>query len=207
MEQQRGIDQITFFTSILLNQQCTGTSSFAHGKSYLVLGKQNKPYVCDCVPCSPCRTLLLYCFRLLNKARLERVRFNRTTNAEHMTHVLTIFRLISGVPYPAEFDIPFGWTETTYSLSWRVNSTAPIINYQLQFREFPHGPWIVINIPAEIININANPQMLSPGLTEYYNQSYTIKGLSEGSHYQVSSTIIFLINHSFYWHMAQYQSN
>ncbi len=41
----------------------------------------------------------------------------------------------TGVPYPARFDLPTLWSESTFKLSWRVNCSTPIINYQLEFRE------------------------------------------------------------------------
>ncbi len=76
-----------------------------------------------------------------------------------------------GVPYPARFDLPTLWSESYFKLSWRVNCSTPIINYQarqnkflggklfraiykyillqLEFREVPHGDWVEINVPAD----------------------------------------------------------
>ena len=56
----------------------------------------------------------------------------------------------TGVPYPAKFELPTTWSDTSYTLSWGVNCSinAPIINYQLSFKELPHGPWRSINIPG-----------------------------------------------------------
>jgi hypothetical protein len=44
---------------------------------------------------------------------------------------------VTGVPYPAVFDLPNTWSETTFALSWKVNcsTTAPVISYRLEFRE------------------------------------------------------------------------
>ena len=41
------------------------------------------------------------------------------------------------MPYPAVFDLPHTWSETTFALSWKVNcsTTAPVISYRLEFRE------------------------------------------------------------------------
>jgi hypothetical protein len=105
---------------------------------------------------------------------------------------------ISGVPYPAEFDLPTSWSDTTFKLSWRVNCSrnAPIINYKLEFRELPYGDWVVINIPAESTiveesNNNKNHHQKRRkhgrrgGSIVEYIQSYTIRGLTKGSRYQV----------------------
>ena len=61
--------------------------------------------------------------------------------------------IITGVPDAAEFD-PYTLTDTSANLSWRVNTSfnAPVINYQLEFKEIPHGQWIIINIPANLVN-------------------------------------------------------
>ena len=55
-----------------------------------------------------------------------------------------------GVPYAAKFE-PYTLTETTVNLSWKVNASynAPVINYQLEFQEIPHGQWITVNVPAK----------------------------------------------------------
>ena len=91
---------------------------------------------------------------------------------------------VIGVPTRAIFDEPFNYTETTVSLSWRVHAAlnAPIINYQLEFRELPRGHWIIVNIPADIIS--AEKGVKKHDLIEF-TQSYTIKGLAKGLNYQV----------------------
>ena len=102
-----------------------------------------------------------------------------------------------GVPYPAKFDLPTEWTDTTFKLSWRVNCSihAPIINYQLEFKELPHGQWVVMNIPAKFDNElllqhrrHKNRRKKSKKhLSDIYEfkQSYTIKGLTKDSSYKV----------------------
>ena len=110
-----------------------------------------------------------------------------------MSNLATSPFKITGVPYPAKFDLPTDWTDTTFKLSWKVNCSihAPIINYQLEFRELPHGHWVVINVPSAQISHDtlhhkgrqkskkkANNEILE------FKQSYTIKGLTKGSSYQ-----------------------
>ena len=103
---------------------------------------------------------------------------------------------ILGVPYPAKFDLPTDWTDTTFKLSWRVNCSiyAPIINYQLEFQEIPHGRWVVINIPAKIDfdslrrhrkHRNKRKKGSGNDVVEF-KHTYTIKGLTKGSSYKVS---------------------
>ena len=103
------------------------------------------------------------------------------------------------MPYPAKFDLPTEWTDTTFKLSWRVNCSinAPIINYNLEFKELPHGQWFVINIPAEIDfshlhekqkQIRSRKNAAGNDIVEF-QQSYTIRGLTKGSSYKVHSRI------------------
>ena len=35
-----------------------------------------------------------------------------------------------------------------YDLSWRVNCSTPLISYELEFREMPHGNWLSLNVPG-----------------------------------------------------------
>jgi len=102
---------------------------------------------------------------------------------------------VTGVPYPAIFDLPTNWSDTTFKLSWRVNCSinAPIINYQLEFKEVPHGEWVVINIPAEIDyddnnfhNQYKNRRRKSKKHSDIvqFKQSYNIRGLTKGSSYK-----------------------
>ena len=68
-----------------------------------------------------------------------------------LIHISIIaFNFIIGVPYAAKFE-PYTLTETTVNLSWKVNASdnAPVINYQLEFQEIPHGQWITVNVPAK----------------------------------------------------------
>jgi len=96
---------------------------------------------------------------------------------------------VTGVPYPAKFELPTTWSDTSYTLSWGVNCSinAPIINYQLSFKELPHGPWRSINIPAEMKEIKNNAwydnRYKRSKLVEF-KQSYTIRGLTHGSRYK-----------------------
>lgn len=98
---------------------------------------------------------------------------------------------VSGVPYPAEFDVPTSWSDTTFKLSWKVNcsKSAPIINYKLEFRELPYGDWVVMNIPnnrGSGAKRGHGSKRRKGGGRELieYSQSYTLKGLSKGSQYQ-----------------------
>lgn len=101
------------------------------------------------------------------------------------------------MPYPAKFDLPTDWSDTTFKLSWRVNCSiyAPIINYQLEFQEIPHGRWVVINIPAKIDfdslrrhrkHRNKRKKGGSGNDVVEFKHTYTIKGLTKGSSYKVS---------------------
>ena len=66
------------------------------------------------------------------------------------TFLMSFSNYFIGVPYAAKFE-PYTLTETTVNLSWKVNASynAPVINYQLEFQEIPHGQWITINVPAK----------------------------------------------------------
>ena len=35
-----------------------------------------------------------------------------------------------------------------YDLWWRVNCSTPLISYELEFREMPHGNWLSLNVPG-----------------------------------------------------------
>ena len=96
------------------------------------------------------------------------------------------------MPYPAKFDRPVNHSQTTFYLSWRVNSSfnAPIINYHLEFKELPHGQWISVNIPAN----SCDRQVNSPFQMVEFNQSYTLKGLEKGANYQVLNSCSFRSN-------------
>ena len=56
--------------------------------------------------------------------------------------------LLSGAPYPALFDMPVVTSDGVYDLSWRVNCSTPVISYELEFRELPHGNWVSLNVPG-----------------------------------------------------------
>ena len=126
---------------------------------------------------------------------------NRKLAYKFSTLILLFFPFfIPGVPYPATFDLPTNWSDTTFKLSWRVNCSinAPIINYQLEFKEVPHGQWVVINIPAEIDydsfqkhhykNRRRKSKKNKSDIVQF-QQSYTIKGLTKGSSYKVCHNI------------------
>ena len=132
------------------------------------------------------------------------------------------YTIFTGVPYPAKFELPTTWSDTSYTLSWGVNCSinAPIINYQLSFKELPHGPWRSINIPgiwfhekkkkssnflkrnsiklfmfsAEMREVKNNAwydnRYKRSKLVEF-KQSYTIRGLTHGSRYKVSRFVGF----------------
>ena len=64
-----------------------------------------------------------------------------------------------------------------------------------QFKEVPHGEWVVINIPAEIDyednnfhNQYKNRRRKSKKHSDIvqFKQSYNIRGLTKGSSYKVS---------------------
>ena len=72
---------------------------------------------------------------------------------------------------------------------------APIINYQLEFKEIPHGRWVVINIPAKIDydslrrhGKHRNKRKREKSDVVEFKHTYTIKGLTKGSSYKVSLT-------------------
>ena len=94
-----------------------------------------------------------------------------------------------GVPYAAKFE-PYTLTETTVTLSWKVNASynAPVINYQLEFQEIPHGQWITVNVPAKA---NIGTKVKNNYDVVEFQQSYILKGLSKGASYKVKSFRIF----------------
>ena len=55
---------------------------------------------------------------------------------------------LAGAPYPALFDPPVVTSDGVYDLSWRVNCSTPVISYELEFRELPHGNWVSLNVPG-----------------------------------------------------------
>lgn len=91
---------------------------------------------------------------------------------------------LTGVPYAPVFDQPVEFTESTFNLSWRCNSSlnAPVINYQLEFKELPHGVWINVNIPADP-GQDTKAYRHAYDMAEF-TQSYTLKGLSKHANYQ-----------------------
>ena len=57
---------------------------------------------------------------------------------------------LAGAPYPALFDAPAVTADGgVYDLSWRVNCSTPLISYELEFREMPHGNWLSLNVPGK----------------------------------------------------------
>ena len=61
----------------------------------------------------------------------------------------TLFSLfLAGAPYPARFAPPVVTADGVYDLSWRVNCSTPVISYELEFRELPHGNWLSLNVPG-----------------------------------------------------------
>ncbi len=110
-----------------------------------------------------------------------------------------------GVPYPARFELPTLWSESTFKLSWRVNSTLPIISYRLEFRKVPYGEWVTINVPSDT-NTQREADVRSDPATHLlkgkkgvvtgaahkeviYIQSYTLKGLRKDTSYEVLRAI------------------
>eukprot|EP00095_Tigriopus_kingsejongensis_P008872 snap_masked-scaffold15_size728074-processed-gene-6.5 protein:Tk08872 transcript:snap_masked-scaffold15_size728074-processed-gene-6.5-mRNA-1 annotation:"opioid-binding protein cell adhesion molecule-like" len=95
---------------------------------------------------------------------------------------------VSGVPYPAKFDLPTLWSDSIFKLTWRVNCSTPIINYQLEFREVPHGEWVTLNVPGDFgrsfrsryYNRFAPSQIK----VEEHVGTYTLKGLTSGTSYE-----------------------
>ena len=70
-----------------------------------------------------------------------------------------------------------------------------------QFKEVPHGEWVVINIPAEIDyddnnfhNQYKNRRRKSKKHSDIvqFKQSYNIRGLTKGSSYKVSHFYLVL---------------
>lgn len=64
---------------------------------------------------------------------------------------------LSGAPYPARFAPPVVTADGVYDLSWRVNCSTPVISYELEFRELPHGNWLSLNVPGDA---NGDPRLL-----------------------------------------------
>ena len=103
---------------------------------------------------------------------------------KHQNEEKFAFVIFSGVPHKAKFDELTVNVGTTVELSWRVNCSvnAPIINYQLEFQEIPHGQWLSINVPAQL---NPNESWNRYQNDIEYQQSYTLKGLTHGAKYRV----------------------
>jgi len=101
---------------------------------------------------------------------------------------------VAGQPYPAVFDLPEEWSDTTFKLSWRVNSSisSPIVDYQLEFRRASAAltDWIVVNIPSSSSTVQLPPSKVGvrgraegPMMGESH-QEYLLRGLSKGHNYE-----------------------
>ena len=67
----------------------------------------------------------------------------------NVLHIFPFF--LAGAPYPALFDAPAVTADGVYDLSWRVNCSTPLISYELEFRELPHGNWVSLNVPGRFV--------------------------------------------------------
>ncbi len=102
---------------------------------------------------------------------------------------------ISGAPYPAAFDSPESNSDgSAYQLTWRVNCSTPIISYQLEFRELPHGDWVALNVPGDVVGGGhyqaENPNGTGSGRKRHggvveHRQTYRLSGLEDGVSYEV----------------------
>ena len=103
--------------------------------------------------------------------------------------------VFKGVPNEPQFEQPVEHTDSTFTLLWKCNSSinAPIINYQLEFREIPHGQWISVNVPASEAKKH-HTMKKSNQITEFH-QKYILKGLSKKANYQVFSSLMSKISH------------
>jgi len=120
---------------------------------------------------------------------------------------------VAGYPYPAVFDLPEEWSDTTFKLSWKVNcsETSPIVDYQLEFRRSSaaSSDWIVVNIPASSSTASSSSSSVAgqllvpnsaalatrghgeshltsrhgPTIAEFH-QEYLLRGLSRGQNYE-----------------------
>ena len=66
----------------------------------------------------------------------------------YRTNAFNLALPLAGAPYPALFDAPAVTADGVYDLSWRVNCSTPVISYELEFRELPHGNWVSLNVPG-----------------------------------------------------------
>ena len=90
------------------------------------------------------------------------------------------------------FDLPTPTTsdKSSYDLSWRVNCSTPIISYQLEFRELPHGDWVEVVVPGDVGggHFDGGPptggRRRHGGIVEH-SQSYRLSGLEKGVNYEV----------------------
>eukprot|EP00096_Caligus_rogercresseyi_P007768 TRINITY_DN2580_c0_g1_i1.p1 TRINITY_DN2580_c0_g1~~TRINITY_DN2580_c0_g1_i1.p1 ORF type:complete len:340 (+),score=92.37 TRINITY_DN2580_c0_g1_i1:76-1095(+) len=85
---------------------------------------------------------------------------------------------ISGIPLPPSLSPqPTFNSRNSVTLDWSVNSSTPIINYELEFRDLSpegeEGSWVLMNIPAK------NKKKVYTKA-----QSYRLNGLLHGTTYQ-----------------------
>ncbi|TRY74039.1 hypothetical protein TCAL_15768, partial [Tigriopus californicus] len=123
---------------------------------------------------------------LLRIKNLRDSDFGTYTCGHNTTLALPVPRR-SGVPYPAKFDDPTLWSDSIFKLVWRVNCSTPIINYQLEFREIPHGDWVTLNVPGDFGTLQSkyhNRFARQEQKVEEHVGEYTLKGLSSGMTYE-----------------------
>ena len=107
-----------------------------------------------------------------------------------------LFFLPPGVPYPAKFDLPTLWSDSTFELSWRVNCSTPIINYLLEFRELPRGKWVSLNVPGDAGESSSSRMFGSSSSSsemEVHKQTYTLRGLKKDTSYAVRKMSILIV--------------
>ena len=97
------------------------------------------------------------------------------------------------MPYPAKFDLPTLFSDSLFKLTWRVNCSTPIINYQLEFRELPLGDWVALNVPGDFGSDPGSRRSPYEAMrarkygnpVEEHGGAYTLKGLASGTSYEV----------------------
>lgn len=97
---------------------------------------------------------------------------------------------VGHVPVPPRFvSIPHQLNSTQHWLKWEVNSSSPIINYELKFRRAPYSgrgeDWVLLNVPAEAGGRGLDSGRGQERRRELRTQAYLLRGLTQGTRYEV----------------------